>query len=964
MSAATIIHLITNIAFILLAGVAAVDYIRHRDWFRLDVLMMFGALAIIALSQVVTLATGWNAVWLTLLDDLLLLAQPYLLLRMVRHFRPVAMGVQWVAFGGMLLTWLAIVVFLPDIPLAVVLLLVAYFVYVESYAAVAFFQDARKTGGVVRRRLFLASFGSAMIGLVVLMAGINAAFPATTDPLFMVGQSLALIAAASYFLGFAPPRWLRRYWQYGELHHFLHRSSELRAEGQRYQYLQLLCQMAMQTVGGVGAGLALWSTDHDDLVVQQSVFSPSIRSQPDINAIDLKSYWRARQPVLVDLHPGGSNGIGIITAGDSPHSAFILPVATVERNWGVLLVYLWRAPVFTSDDLDLLRLYSEQAAISLTYEALLARQETLIGQLNQSQVQLQSVNEDLKQEILERQRAEKEREKAIREQAAREESESARARFAFLAEASHVLSSSLDERAALGSLARLIVPAIADGCEVDLIEPEFLIRAVEITHIDPEKARLHRQWREMHPIRTDSHIAVVEVIRSRKAQLFSDLTGANIDQFALTPEEREIFLRIGYRSSMVLPLNSRERLLGAMILFKTDSEHCFTPDDLSFCQDLANRAGLAIDNAILYTDAQRELAERVEIEQALRDSQERLLLTTEAADVGMWSTDLVTGERYWDAKFCELMGLDPGDVSPDLTIYDLMAAEDRPKIEAAVRQALAGHRAYEGEYRVTWPDGTVRWIFSKGKGVYDGEGKAVRLVGVALDITRRREIEARTRENLAQIEVHHRLMSQREQERRKIAQDLHDGPLQELIALTFLASSAIESTQDPATAEQLEAIRESLKERINELRAFASELRPPALERFGLDKAIDSHLDTFQKKYPDIQIRMEARTHNVLPPEAVGLALFRIYQESLNNIVRHAQATEVVVGVSAEDGRISLEIRDNGQGFKLPAQWLELAREGHLGLVGIHERAEALGGTARIYSNPGEGTIVKVEIPI
>jgi signal transduction histidine kinase len=235
---------------------------------------------------------------------------------------------------------------------------------------------------------------------------------------------------------------------------------------------------------------------------------------------------------------------------------------------------------------------------------------------------------------------------------------------------------------------------------------------------------------------------------------------------------------------------------------------------------------------------------------------------------------------------------------------------------------------------------------------------------VAFDVTSRKEIEARSRENQAQIEVHHRLMSQREQERRKIAQDLHDGPLQELIALTFLCSAAIDSAEDPQMIAQLEAIRDNLKERIGELRAFASELRPPALERFGLDKAIDSHLDSFKRKYPEIEIHMEAQTRNLIPPEGVGVALYRIYQESLNNIVRHAQATGVTVLVGEHDRHITLEIRDNGQGFQLPEQWLDLARQGHLGLVGIHERAEALGGTAQVYSNPGEGTVIKVEIPI
>ena len=312
----------------------------------------------------------------------------------------------------------------------------------------------------------------------------------------------------------------------------------------------------------------------------------------------------------------------------------------------------------------------------------------------------------------------------------------------------------------------------------------------------------------------------------------------------------------------------------------------------------------------------------------------------------------------------ELMGLAPDQSTKNLTAYDFILPEDLPRVKELVQNALENHRPYEAEYRVLLPDGSIRWVLARGKGIYDNDNRAVRFVGVAFDITQRKKSEKRARENLAQIEVQHRLMSQRESERRKIAQDLHDGPLQELIALTFEISSAISLSDDPALIEQLEQTREGLKGQIGELRLFASELRPPALDKFGLDKAIDSHLELFRKKYPEIEISLDPETRNIILPETTSLALYRIYQESLNNVVRHSQASWVRVRVGLRDHTASLEIEDNGCGFEVPEEWLDLARQGHLGLVGIHERAEAIGGTAQIYSKPGEGTMIRVDIPI
>jgi signal transduction histidine kinase len=134
--------------------------------------------------------------------------------------------------------------------------------------------------------------------------------------------------------------------------------------------------------------------------------------------------------------------------------------------------------------------------------------------------------------------------------------------------------------------------------------------------------------------------------------------------------------------------------------------------------------------------------------------------------------------------------------------------------------------------------------------------------------------------------------------------------------------------------------------------------------KFGLARAITAHADSFQGKHPDLRLHLEIEQDNAALPEANRLTLYRIYQEALNNILKHAQASEVWIRLRMEAHGAALEIQDNGEGFILPGQWLDLARQGHLGLVGMQERAEAVGGAFQVHSRPGFGTTLYVSVPV
>jgi PAS domain S-box-containing protein len=364
-----------------------------------------------------------------------------------------------------------------------------------------------------------------------------------------------------------------------------------------------------------------------------------------------------------------------------------------------------------------------------------------------------------------------------------------------------------------------------------------------------------------------------------------------------------------------------------------------------------------------FVAANRDLTGRRQMETALRESQERLLLATGAAGIGTWDWNLATGEFNLGPRAREILGVRPEDPATAERLLQAIHPDAQTAALQEIRRVLAEGQAVEYELRVLWPDESEHWIYVKGQAALDAAGQPVRMTGVVMDMSLRREAELESRKAAAQAEVQHRLMDLRERERMAIARDLHDGPVQDLIAISFGLQGALQEADDPDLAGTLQGLRKALHEQITVLRNYAGELRPPALAKFGLEKAVRSHAEQFQMKHPEIKLVLKMHQVGPLTTEPVRLALYRIYQEALNNIVRHSQATEVLIRFEKDERQAEFEIRDNGTGFILPRDWLDLAREGHLGLVGIQERAEAVGGIARFSSSPGKGTSILIRVP-
>ena len=360
-----------------------------------------------------------------------------------------------------------------------------------------------------------------------------------------------------------------------------------------------------------------------------------------------------------------------------------------------------------------------------------------------------------------------------------------------------------------------------------------------------------------------------------------------------------------------------------------------------------------------------DITERKLAEEALRESEERFRQIAENIHEVFWlrSPDLkqllYVSPMY--EKVCGRSCESLYAAGPELVVHP----EDRPRVIETLEK-LAG-REFEIEYRIITKDGDVRWIRDRGFPIRNQSGQIYRVGGVAEDITERKEAEDRLKAHREQLRaLSASLQSARETEATRIAHQIHDE-LGGLLTGLRWELEALEKMIHPAgDAEHLNVMREKLATMvgltdttINVVRRIASELRPSVLDDLGLLEAIEWQTQQFQAR-TGIECRCDCSLQIIPLGIQQSTGVFRIVQEALTNILRHAQATRVGVAMKEEDGMFILTVTDNGRGIT-PAE--KLSRES-LGLLGMQERAHLIGGSADIVGLKGTGTTLDVRIPL
>jgi PAS domain S-box-containing protein len=344
--------------------------------------------------------------------------------------------------------------------------------------------------------------------------------------------------------------------------------------------------------------------------------------------------------------------------------------------------------------------------------------------------------------------------------------------------------------------------------------------------------------------------------------------------------------------------------------------------------------------------------------EALFQSEARFKTIFEEAGMGIVIKGLNGKMLDCNPAFQALVGYSAAELRR-MDYLDITHPLDKKLSRKVFNELVAGKRDhYFIEKRYLQKNGQTIWARMTASLVREQDGSAKFVIGMAENITANKQIETEL------AELQQRLMQGRELERLRVAQDLHDGPLQEVIAVSYQVQELENSLSSAGDQDQLRTIRANLIQLTQSLRAICGELRPPTLAPFGLEKTIRSHAEQFQAVHPELSVSQSLARDGLMLPDHVRIVLFRIYQEALNNILRHAQAKSVKIRFSLTPRHAILSVQDDGVGFDLPSHWVRLARQGHLGLVGAMERAREVGGDFKVSSVPGKGTTIRVLVPL
>ena len=365
---------------------------------------------------------------------------------------------------------------------------------------------------------------------------------------------------------------------------------------------------------------------------------------------------------------------------------------------------------------------------------------------------------------------------------------------------------------------------------------------------------------------------------------------------------------------------------------------------------------LEVDGMPVVVAAVRDITERKQREAALVRSERTLAEAQRVARLGSLDYDMVSQTVQASDEALRIFGIPREEFHGTDTLRAHMHPDDERRVVEGTYAAVENHSAAELEFRVVHPDGTIRIVHDRVVGIYDEAGKPVRMLGTVQDVTEQREAEKEV------TELRNHLQSSVELERLRLAQELHDGPMQDLYGSSYRLDELLD-TVDVETRAALEDVNEEIEQTISELRAIAKELRPPAISNFGLEKAIRSYVEDFQDKHPNINLHLSLAQDRQLLPENMRLTLFRVFQQALANVLRHSQASEVRVRFSLDAEEARLEVSDNGSGFTVPPSWMGFVRQGHFGLAGAAERVNALGGILLVESRPQQSTTVTAVIP-
>ncbi len=346
-------------------------------------------------------------------------------------------------------------------------------------------------------------------------------------------------------------------------------------------------------------------------------------------------------------------------------------------------------------------------------------------------------------------------------------------------------------------------------------------------------------------------------------------------------------------------------------------------------------------------------------------SEERWRFALEGSGDGVWDWNPQSNEVFYSNRWKQMLGYEIDEIDNNLGEWNkLLHPEDYERVCEELNKMLRGEvEVYEAEQRLLCKDGAYRWILDRGKVMKrSDDGKPLRCIGTHKDIHQQKLAEEKLlqyKEQLKQFACH--LQDARESERLLLAREIHDELGQILVAVKIemgmmkqkmLKIHCVE--EHPDLIVNFEHILELVDNTINTTRKIMTDLRPEVLNMLGFLDAAKLLITNFEKRY---QIECHFLCDEKLPELDMqhSLTLYRILQESLNNIAKHSKATEITIEFKYSNNELTLIINDNGIGIRDS----DRQRVDSYGLIGMNERVSSLDGELSITGKPGEGTLVK-----
>jgi len=385
------------------------------------------------------------------------------------------------------------------------------------------------------------------------------------------------------------------------------------------------------------------------------------------------------------------------------------------------------------------------------------------------------------------------------------------------------------------------------------------------------------------------------------------------------------------------------------------------PYEKEFFQKDGNRVPVLVGGALFEEGGNEgvafvlDLSEQKRVQKALQRSEAYLAEAQRLSHAGSFGWRVSSGELWWSEESFRIFGYDSGAKPSIELVLQRVHPEDKAVVGQTIEHAQRDRADFHLEHRLLMPDGSIKHVRVAAHAWQRGESGDIEFVGSVMDITGTKQAEQEIQA------LNERLLRAQEEERTRIARELHDGLNQEIAAVALALSRIRPLLKDtePQAEKQLEKVRQRLFRLSSSVRDLSHQLHPVILEYSDLATALADASAEFSSA-TGVTVSFKSSGPFDAVPHAVALCVYRIAQEALQNVAKHAAAREASVDLARTEDGLRLTVSDRGVGFH-PSQ---ARASGGLGLVSMRERVRLVGGVLAVESQPDHGTTLTVEIPL